>query len=263
MKNLEELLQASSSILKTKQATLGVSVLPAAFLLCFSNTLTAQSLASSSVDASLYIDQSQATVTSLQVDFGPYDQRLVEPLSDLGDLQQRVGDHGAAAQTFKQTLHVIRVNSGLYHESQIAVLDKLITSERVLRNWEVVDSHYAYMQHLYQRLYGIDDSRLDAGLQKVASWHVNAFNVNLDGKRFEHLKAANKLFHLLLEVADLTLSADDPKFDFLHRNIAICERQLYLASGLNKEIMDRQDKNRDSRKRSRRRSRNPILADLD
>lgn len=259
MKKLEELLQASSYILKTKQATLGVSVLPAVFLLCFSSTLNAQSIASSLTDTSLYIDQSLGTVTKLQVDFGPYDQRLVEPLSDLGELQQRVGDHDAAAQTFKQALHVIRINNGLYHESQIAVLDKLIASERELRNWEVVDKHYAYMQHLYQRLYGIDDSRLEAGLQKVASWHVSAFNVNLDGKRFEHLKTANKLFHLRLKVAHLTLSAGDPKFDFLNRNIAICERQLYLASDLNKEMMGQRGKRRDSRSRRR----NPILADLD
>ena len=59
------------------------------------------------------------------------------------------------------------------------------------------------------------------------------------------------------KVAKLTLSADDPKFDFLYRNIALCERQLYLASGLNKEMMDRQKKLR------RDRSRSPLLAELD
>ena len=259
MKKLEELLQASSHFLKIKQTTLAASLLPVAFLALFFNTLNAQSLVPASTDASPHIDESPGSTTGLENDFGPYDYRLMEPLSDLGDLQQRMGDHVSAVQTFKLAMHVIRINNGLYHDSQIDVLDKLIASESVLKNWEQVDNYYAYMQHLYQRLYSIDDSRLETGLQKVASWHVSAFNVNLDGKRFEHLKTANKLFHLRLQVAQLTLNADDPKFDFLYRNIAICERQLYLASALNQELMDR-------RQRARHRgirNRNPILADLD
>jgi len=259
MKKLEEVLQASSHLLKTKFVTLAVSIVPVVSLVLLSNSLNAQSTNSEFNDVSLFMDDSAGSVTSLQADFGPYDYRLMEPLGDLGDLQQRMGDHEGAASTFKQALHVIRINNGLYHESQIAVLDKLIASERVLRNWQDVDNHYAYMQHLYQRLYGIDDSRLEAGLQKVVSWHISAFNVNLDGKRFEHLRTANKLFHLRLKVAKLTLSADDPKFDFLYRNIALCERQLYLASGINKEMMDRQKKLR----RDRNRSRSPLLAELD
>lgn len=259
MKKLEEVLQASSHLLKTKLVTLAVSIVPVVSLVLLSNSLNAQSANPEFNDASLFMDDTAGSVTGLQADFGPYDYRLMEPLGDLGDLQQRMGDHEGAARTFKRALHVIRINNGLYHESQIDVLDKLIVSERVLRNWQDVDDHYAYMQHLYQRLYGIDDSRLEAGLQKVASWHVSAFNVNLDGKRFEHLRTANKLFHLRLKVAKLTLSADDPKFDFLYRNIALCERQLYLASGLNKAMMDRQKKIR----RDRNRRRNPILAELD
>lgn len=254
MKKLEYVLQASSHLLKTKFLTLAVSVVS---LVLLSNSLSAQSTYSESNDPTQLMDDSALEATGLQTDFGPYDYRLMEPLDDLGNLQQRMGDHEAAVRTFKQALHVIRINNGLYHEAQIDVLDKLISSERVLRNWQDVDNHYAYMQHLYQRLYAIDDPRLEAGLQKVASWHVSAFRVNLDGKRFEHLRTANKLFHLRLKVAKLTLSADDPKFDFLHRNIALCERQLYLASGLNKEMMDRQKKIR------RYRSRNPLLAELD
>jgi len=259
MKKLEEVLPASSYLLKTKLVTLAAFVLPLISLVLLSNSLNAQSNKSEFDGANLLMDDTAGSVKGLQADFGPYDYRLLEPLDDQGELQQRMGDHEGAVRTFKQALHLTRINNGLHHESQIDVLDKLIASERVLRNWQDVDNHYAYMQHLYQRLYGIDDSRLEAGLQKVASWHVSAFNVDLDGKRIEHLQTANKLFHLRLKVAKLTLSADDPKFDFLYRNIALCERQLYLASGLNKEMMHRQEKIR----RDRNSSRNPQLAELD
>ncbi len=184
---------------------------------------------------------------------GAYDQRLVEPLFDQARRMQEENLHEDASRLLKEALHLLRINNGLYDASQIDTLDALIESEIALQNWETVDSYYTYMEHLYRRLYGVDDPRLEHGLQKVVAWHVNALNVNLDGKRMEHLQQASKLFKLRLQVAQLTLSADDPKLDFLYRNIAICERQLYLGSDLTKEMMQRQQK---ARQRA-------LLADLD
>lgn len=184
---------------------------------------------------------------------GAYDERLVDPLFYQARTFLEAGRHDDASSLFKEALHLLRINNGLYDASQIDVLDYLIESEIAQQDWEEVDKHYAYMEHLYRRLYNIDDPRLELGLQKVVSWHVNALNVNLDGKRMEHLQQASKLFKLRLQVAQLTLTADDPKLDFLYRNIAICERQLYLGSDLNKEMLQRQEKVRQR----------ALLADLD
>lgn len=185
--------------------------------------------------------------------YGAYDQRQVEPLKDLAGQKQELGEYQQALVLYTQALHISRVNNGLYHEAQIAILDNIINSQIALRDWKAVDDRYAYLEHLYRRLYAVDDPRLELGLQKVVSWHVNAFNVNLDGRQVDHLRQANKLFKLRLQVAELTLASGDPKFEFLNHNIAICERQLYLASDLNKEI------------RSRRQEawRNPLIADID
>lgn len=175
-------------------------------------------------------------------DFGAYDMRQVESLGDLGRTQQEIGDYYQALVLFKQALHVARINNGLYHESQLEILDEIIASEIALRDWEAVDDHYSYMEHLYGRLYELDDPRLEKGLREVSSWHVNALNVNIDGRRVEHLRQANKIFKLRLQIAKRTLTFGDPKFDFLVKNIEICERQLYLASDLNKEMIARRRK---------------------
>jgi hypothetical protein len=219
------------------------------------HSLQAQSLAPvdlAPVAVEMTVSESIRATFDAELD-GAYDQRLVEPLVDQARRLQEENQHEEASRLLQEALHLLRINNGLYDASQIDALDALIESEIALQDWESVDRYYTYMEHLYRRLYGVDDPRLEHGLQKVVAWHVNALNVNLDGKRMEHLQQASKLFKLRLQVAQLTLSADDPKLDFLYRNIAICERQLYLGSDLTKEMMQRQQK---ARQRA-------LLADLD
>lgn len=199
------------------------------------------------------VSRSHLEATLEATDYNAYDQRLVDPLVVQARQLQESGSHTEAVTLFKEAIHILRVNHGLYNDSQIELLDAMIESEISLQNWELVNQHYGYMEHLYKRLYAVNDPRLETGLQKVVTWHVNALNVNLDGKRIEHLQQANRLFKLRLQIAQLTLQTDDPKFDFLNRNIEICERQLFLASDLNREMQRRQQRARQ----------NALLADLD
>ena len=134
------------------------------------------------------LDPASRTIKTLEFDFGAYDQRQIESLEDLGRLSQASGEHQQALVLFKQALHVARINQGLYHESQISLVDEIISAEIALKNWEAVNKFYAYQEHLYRRLYDTDDSRLEAGLRKVSAWHITALNVNLGGNRIEHLR---------------------------------------------------------------------------
>ena len=252
MKVFEELLPAS----EIKKLAIFIALL---LLSSLSNSVYSQSLNSQRVDETisshgqleqtderievafpiLLPDQILEIGAGFEFEYGPYDLRSALQLDERGQLLQEAGDHLNASLHFKQALHISRVNAGLYHESQIELLDSLIDCDIALRNWEAVNNHYAYMELLYRRLYSIEDVRLESGLQKVVAWHISAMNVNLNGKRFEHLLQANKLFKLRLRVAELTLMADDPKLDFLYGRVAASERQLYLSSSLNREIQRR------------------------
>ena len=189
------------------------------------------------------IDPASRAITTLESEFGAYDFRQIESLEDLGRVNQSLGEHQQALVLFKQALHVTRINQGLYHESQISIVDDIISAEIALQNWEEVDNYYAYQEHLYRRLYGTDDSRLEIGLRKVSTWHIAALNVNLGGNRIEHLRKVNKLFKLRMKIAENTLPIDDPKFTMLARNIEIFERELFRSSDLNSEMLIRQKRN--------------------
>lgn len=209
------------------------------------------------------IDPASRAITTLESDFAAYDLRQIESLEDLGRLSQSSGEHQQALVLFKQALHVARINQGLYHESQIPIVDDIISAEIALQNWEEVNNFYAYEEHLYRRLYDTDDSRLEAGLRKVSAWHITALNVNLGGNRIEHLRKVNKLFKLRMQIAENTLSLDDPKFAMLTRNIEIFERELFLSSDLNNEMLIRHQKNHLLRRNSLRQSERRLIATRD
>jgi hypothetical protein len=209
------------------------------------------------------IDPASRAITTLESDFAAYDLRQIESLEDLGRLSQSSGEHQQALVFFKHALHVARINQGLYHESQISIVDDIISAETALQNWEEVNNFYAYEEHLYRRLYDTDDSRLEAGLRKVSAWHITALNVNLGGNRIEHLRKVNKLFKLRMQIAKNTLSLDDPKFAMLARNIEIFERELFLSSDLNSEMLIRQQKKSLLRRNSLRQSERRLIVTRD
>ncbi|PCI79271.1 MAG: hypothetical protein COB20_05150 [SAR86 cluster bacterium] len=243
-------------LLATMLAMLSIAVLSSqAFAQGLSLNLTSELVPS--------LDPASRTIRTMESDFSAYDQRQIESLEDLGRLNLSLGEHQQALDLFKQALHVARINQGLYHESQISIVDDIISAEISLQNWEEADNYYAYQEHLYRRIYDTDDARLEAGLRKVSAWHITALNVNLDGKRIEHLRKANKLFKLRLQIAENTLSIGDPKFDMLVRNIEIFEKELFLSSDLNREMLIRQQKDSQSRRNSFRQSGNRIVVTTD
>lgn len=199
------------------------------------------------------VEKQLQLVGKLETRFGPYDIRLKEALKGLGFQLKRSGDLMAASEAYKRALHITRVNEGLVSESQLALVERLIEVDQQMARWDQVNNHYAYLEHLYKKLYQRNDPRLEEGLRKVVAWHFDASNFNLNGERIEHLRKAHGLLKLRLEVAELTLSGEDPLLDSLKRNIARSEYYLYLSSDVYQEM---------SRER-RRYSRSRYLANLD
>lgn len=243
-------------LLATLFAMLSIALLP-------NDTFAQGSSLDLSDDLVPSLDPSARTIRILESDFDAYDQRQIESLEDLGRLSQASGEHQQALLLFKQALHVARINQGLYHESQISIIDDIISAEIALKNWEEVNDFYAYQEHLYRRLFEMDDPRLEAGLRKVSGWHITALNVNLDGNRIAHLRKVNKLFKLRMQIAENTLSLDDPKLAMLARNMKTFERELFLSSDLNREMLVRQENNSQSRTKSFRQSERRLIVTND
>jgi len=139
------------------------------------------------------VSLSQEALPVLETPFTPYLDTDTQAIMIRAVRFQEEGDHDSASELFAQAWQIARVSNGLYHQSLIPIVERMITSEVALENWQAVDNKYGLLEHLYRRLYDTDDERLESGLQKVSSWHVNAFNSNIDGKRKKHLQQARRI----------------------------------------------------------------------
>lgn len=186
--------------------------------------------------------------------YNVYQADSLEPLIDLGLAMQEQDRHEEAIAYFKQARQASRIQFGLYDETQVLLVEAIIDSELALENWSEVDDHYRHVEHLYHKLYDMNDPRLEAGLRKVSGWLSFSLAAKPTGDRIDQLYRASRIYKLRLEIARQTLDADHPKVAYLKENIAICEKQLYPLPAR---------KNSDSRRERGRWQRNPIVATVD
>ena len=202
------------------------ALLGLALLANWSQAQNTDSTASETLSLGTVLLNQKLMVAEFKSEMGVYDPRLLNLLIGLAATQQEIEDYVGANVTLQEALQVTRINDGLYAPNQLAILDSIIANEASLENWPAVDNHYEFMLHLLLRIYSFEDTELEIGLEKVSSWHVSAFNNDIDDRSLEHLRRANKVFHYRLQTAEQTLDEDDPKFSFLRQNIATAEENL-------------------------------------
>ena len=173
------------------------------------------------------IIQYNSTVADIELDGGAWDGNLVEELSALGRLQQQQGDHLAAIATFDRAIHVNRINSGLYTLEQISAVEQLIQSYMALGDWEQADIYNNYLFHVQQKAFGVDDPRLIPVLDRLATWHIQAFNIGYGSLRGIRLRQAQIMFNAAARMVSMHFGKTDERFVDYQRSIA---HSAYLIS---------------------------------
>jgi len=185
--------------------------------------------------------------------FNPFDGEQFQNFLREGLRLQEAHDHQAAVSLFLRAWRVSRIDLGLYHEIQIPILKSLVYSHLELGNYAEVEQQYDYLTHLYQRLYPLEDPRLEAGLQQISSFHINAFNANLQGRQEHHLHKAAVILQLRQEAALATLDKGHPRLEYLQKSIELSKQHLYLLS----------DRHRELRAKDAKRNRDRLFATLE
>ena len=166
------------------------------------------------------IRQYQEAVLSIESTAGAWSSELIEELFSLGNLQQQQGDHLAAIATFDRAIHVNRINSGLHTLDQIATVERMIDSHIAIDNWEQADLYNNYLFYIQQKAYGTNDPRLIPVLNRLANWHIQAFNVGYGEPLGLRLSTAQILFHAAARMVNFHFGHDDERFVALLRNLA-------------------------------------------
>ena len=147
----------------------------------------------------------------LQSQGGVYEVQLSEVLLDLGKTYQSLELHNEAIATLKRSLQISRVNSGLYHLDQVAILEQMLKSNKALQDWEMVNANYAYLYWVNKRNYGDFDPQLLPVIERLGKWHLHAYTEALDERPFLHLFEADKLYSRAIAIIELEHGHHSPQ----------------------------------------------------
>lgn len=164
-------------------------------------------------------------VVALEIQNGPYNDALAEPLASLGRYHRQRGELDQAMRVYRRALHVLRVNDGLYSERQLPILRELLDAYRVSGDMQALDDRYDY----YFRLYGSGqpphtEVRLRASLAYLR-WQREAIRLGVDSDDSRRLLALVQLNDDLLDAvaADVSVSLH------WYRDLVLSQlRNLYL-----------------------------------
>jgi len=117
----------------------------------------------------------EASIDSALAEAGVYSSLLRERYQALGSLQQRLGQHEDAIATLEKSVHIARVNDGLYTPDQEADVQRIIESLRTLGDAKREADYRAYLYYMQQRAYDEGDPRLVAARLAWADWNLEAY----------------------------------------------------------------------------------------
>jgi len=110
---------------------------------------------------------------------GPYQPSLIEALAELAAFHEARGDHADAAAFHAEALQVSRVNNGLYHEQQVALLQRLVDNHRALGQWQQVDDFQQLLFFTRSRLHGAGSAERRQAVLQFGDWRLESWQRNL------------------------------------------------------------------------------------
>jgi len=150
-------------------------------------------------------------IDELEGSGGVYQVQLSEVLLGLGLAYRSLNQHTDAIAVLKRSLHITRVNDGLYSIDQLPILEQMIQTNTDLEDWESLDQNYQYLYWINRRIHGENDLELLSVIDRVGSWHINAYNLDADKTPFKHLIDADNLFAHAIEIIDKQNNPYDPR----------------------------------------------------
>lgn len=210
-------LKSRKGLTRLRQALLFIGVCclsPLAFSQVGNQFSTADSIASPSTQLALHasdqrVNELERAVELLETDQGAWGAGLSEQLTDLADVYQLRGDHDLAIDAYERALHVNRVNYGLYDMSQVDIVDNMIESLVVTRQWEDVHDKQEYLYWLHVRNYGELDPRMLPVIDQIGSWYINDYALNPGNRVVNHVVDAYQLFSKATRIVETQYGRND------------------------------------------------------
>tara|TARA_B110000858_G_scaffold198442_1_gene265092 strand:+ start:57902 stop:59023 length:1122 start_codon:yes stop_codon:yes gene_type:complete len=131
------------------------------------------------VEISRELDLRLQAIDEMQGSQGIYAPQLLEAYGDLAALFAEIEDFESAIRIYTDALQISRINTGLYSDQQLPIIDSLIEGNSQLRNWEETDDLHELHYHISSRVYDLDDLAYLEAAENYGEWKLRLLRQNL------------------------------------------------------------------------------------
>ena len=149
-------------------------------------------------------------IDELQGSQGIYAPELQEAYGELALLYEEMEDFDSAILIRSYALQINRINTGLYSEQQLPIIQSLIESNGHLRNWQEADDLETLLYHMSSRLFALNDAAYLDAAEPYGTWKLRLLRENLlDLGYSSYSRAAEDLSEFYQQlIANLEVQAD-------------------------------------------------------
>lgn len=154
-------------------------------------------------------DAYQRDLVALETLYGPYDQRLLESLTDLAYTEIELGDFPTAGELLDRRLQVVRVQEGLDSLNQIPLLEDGIKNDIRLGDWTSASNRFETIHSLIENNSEELTIELLTQAKELKDWYLHAILLDTPDMREKQGRRIGELQFRLMDDAS-SLFADDP-----------------------------------------------------
>ncbi|HEX7035983.1 MAG TPA: energy transducer TonB [Pseudomonadales bacterium] len=147
------------------------------------------------------ISQLERHIEELEATSHRFDQRLVRPLTLLGDAQAGLGQYDGALGNYQRALHLSRVNLGLNTPEQVEIVYREAETYRALGDYEAANDREEYAYHVLNKVHDPLDEALLPGIYHLADWY----------RRTNNVFAARALYEQAMQIIDAHGKLESPE----------------------------------------------------
>lgn len=157
----------------------------------------------------------EAAIEAIERRANRYANELVRPLTLLGDALAGVGDVEGAFGAYDRALHIARVNRGLHHPDQVAVVYRQARLLAEGGDYATANARHEYAYTVLLRSHGGNSPALLPGMFALADWYMAGYNIF----------SARELYEHAARVAENSLNEDHPAHIRALRSVAATYRR--------------------------------------
>lgn len=172
-------------------------------------------------DINFSIENYQSAIEQQENEAGPYDPALSELSFGLGNVLLYNYRYAEAISAYRRSMHLHRINDGVYSLSQAPMLRGMIKSHIELGQIEEASQNYRQLFWLHAKTYGAKDPRLIPLMDEIGQWHLKAYAQTGLQEDIYHLQAASRLYLSAIELTTEELGSSSLQLVGPFNNLAL------------------------------------------